>query len=60
MIDKLVYKEKYPLLDENMSDSNIVARRKKNINNHLFIVHGVINSVLMGGNECVDIHMSCG
>ena len=29
IIDKLTYMEKYPLLDENMSDSNIGARKKK-------------------------------
>ena len=42
IIDKLIYHEKYPLLDENMSDSNIGARRKKNIKTNLFIVYGVI------------------
>ena len=57
IIDKLTYKEKYPLLDKNMSDSNIGARRKKNISNHLFIVYGVINSVIMGESKCVDIHI---
>ena len=25
--------------------------------NHLFIVYGVINSVVMGESECVDIHI---
>ena len=39
-----------------MSDSNIGARRRKNINNHLFIVHGVINAVIHG-DACVDIHI---
>ena len=39
IIDKIIYLEKYPHLDENMSDSNIGARRKKNIKNHLFIIY---------------------
>ena len=55
IIDKLIYQEMYPLVDEGMSDSNIGARRKKNIKNHLFIVYGVINSVLKGESGCVDI-----
>ena len=46
IIDKLIYIEKYPLLDQNMSDSNIGARKKKNIRNHLFIVHGIINAII--------------
>ena len=49
MIDKLIYLEKYPLLDANMSDSNIGARKKRNIKNHLFIIHVIINSLVNGG-----------
>ena len=57
MIDKLIYTEKYPLLDENMTNSNVGARKKRNIKNHLFIIHGIINSVVNGQEECVDIHI---
>ena len=57
IIDKIIYIEKYPLLDENMSDSNIGARKKKNIRNHLFIVHEVINSVLQGNGGCVSLQI---
>ena len=55
IIDKLIYHEKYPLLDEGMSDSNVGARKKRNIKNHLFVVYGVINSVLKGESACIDI-----
>ena len=40
-----------------MSDSNIGARKKKNIRNHLFIEHGVINSVLQGNGGCVSLQI---
>ena len=39
-----------------MSDSNIGARKGKNIKNHLFIVYGIINSVIEEG-KCVDIRI---
>ena len=55
LLDKLIYLEKYPDLDRSMSDSNIGARKKKNVRNHLFIVYGVINSVIREGRGCVDI-----
>ena len=55
--DKLIYHEKYPFIDQNMSDSNIGARKKKNIRNHLFIIHGIINSVLNSESDCVDIQI---
>ena len=31
LIDKMIYLEKYPLIDQNMSDSNVGARKQKNI-----------------------------
>ena len=40
-----------------MSDSNIGARKNKNIRNHLFIIHGIINSVIQGEEKCVDMQV---
>ena len=40
-----------------MSDSNIGGRRKKNIKNHLFIIHGIINAVVKGDADPVDIQI---
>ena len=57
ILDKLTYNDKYPLLDGNMSDSNIGARKNKNIRNHLFIIHGIINSVIQGEDTCIDIQV---
>ena len=57
MIDKLLYIEKYPLFDANMTDSNVGARKKRNVKNHLFMVHGIINSVINGKTGCVDLQI---
>ena len=46
MLDKLLYQDKYSYIDSAMSDSNNGARRDKNIKNHLFVLYGIINSVL--------------
>ena len=43
---KMIYKDKYEIIDRNMSDSNIGARKKKNIRNHIFIVNSIIHDVL--------------
>ena len=53
---KLVYNEKYPIVDRNMSDSQIGARRKKNIRNHIFILNGVINEAV-NRKRSIDILM---
>ena len=55
ILDKLTYMDKYPELDMYMSDSNIGGRKKKNIINHLFIIHGVINNVIQSKDKCIDI-----
>ena len=57
ILDKLIYLDKYPDLEIAMSDSNIGARRNKNVRNHLFIVYGVISSVLREGRGCVDVQI---
>ena len=57
ILDKLIYGDFCVDIDRNMSDSNIGARRRRNIKDHLFIIHGIINSVIRGDEECVDIQI---
>ena len=57
ILDKLIYFDKYSDIDQNMSDSNIGARKDRNIKNHLFMIYGIINSVVKGNEECVDIQI---
>ena len=57
ILDKLIYGDKYDHIARGMSDSNIGAQRKKNIKNHLFVVHGVINAVIKDGKSCIDIQI---
>ena len=55
---KLIYNEKYKIIDSNMSDSNVGARRNKNIRNHIFVVNGIINDVLSSKkNKPIDIQI---
>ena len=57
IMDRLLYEDLYPEIEENMSNSNIGALKNKNVRNHLFIVHGIINSVINGKAKCVDIQI---
>ena len=53
---RMIYKDKYTIIEESMSDSNIGARKKKNIRNHIFIVNSVIHDVMSKkSKEPVDI-----
>ena len=57
ILDKLIYKDNYKEVDARMTDSNIGARRRRNIKDHLFIIHGIINSVVRGHDDCIDIQI---
>ena len=53
---KMIYMQKYKTIDDSMSDSNIGARKKKNIRNHIFIVNSVLHDVLSSKKkEPIDI-----
>ena len=53
---KMIYKDKYDVIEDSMSDSNIGARKKKNIRNHIFVVNSIIHDVLSKkSKEPVDI-----
>ena len=57
IMDRILYNEYYPSLEKNMSPSNIGAMKNKNIRNHLFILYGIINSVMQGEEKCIDIQI---
>ena len=57
MLDKLIYNDKFDAIDTRMSDSNIGARRGKNIRDHLYVLYAVINSVVRDKYECIDIQI---
>ena len=55
---KLLYNDNYDIVDMNMSDSNIGARRGKSVRNHIFIVNGVIHDVLAKKNaHLIDVEV---
>ena len=45
-IDKLLYIDKYPEIDRNMSDSNVGGRKNRSIRDNLFVLYAIINDAL--------------
>ena len=43
---KLIYIDKYDVVDESMSDSNVGARKGMNIINHIFVTNRIIHDAL--------------
>ena len=52
---KMVYQDKYEIVDKSMSDSNVGARKKKSIRNHIFVINAVINEAIRNKSRNIDI-----
>ena len=48
---RLIYIDKYGIIDSNMSDSNVGARKRKNMRNHIFVINSIIHYVLSSNNK---------
>ena len=58
IMDKMIYNDIYDTIEASMSCSNIGARKHRNINDHLFVINGIINDVLNSkSSSCVDIQI---
>ena len=54
---KMVYNDKYTIVDGNMSDSNVGARKDKNIRNHIFVLNAVINESINKKSHGIDLQI---
>jgi hypothetical protein len=57
ILDRLVYNEKYPIIDSKMSCSNIGARKGRNIRDHLFVINAILHEVSKDKNKNVDLEI---
>ena len=46
IIMRLIYNEKYDIIDKNMSDSQMGARKKKGCRQNIFIINGIIHDIM--------------
>ena len=52
LIDKLMLNDHYDDIEEQMSDSNVGARKRRNIRDNLFVVYSVIKDTLAKEENC--------
>ena len=57
VFENLLYNDFVEDIDNKMTDSNIGARAKRDIKDHLIIMNGVINSVVKGKEKCIDVQI---
>ena len=55
IMDKMIYEDCYPLIEKELSCSNIGGRKGRNIRDHLFVLYSVMNEVKSGQGESIDV-----
>ena len=57
ILDRLIYNDEYATIDSNLSDSNVGARKGRNIRDNIFVLNAVMNSIKKGKEDPVDIQV---
>ena len=45
ILDRLIYNDEYDVIDANISDSYVGARKKRNIRDNIFVLNAILNSM---------------
>ena len=53
---RLIYNDKYPEIDENMSDCQMGGRKRKGCRNNIFIVNGIIHDIMSSKRRNVQLY----
>ena len=57
ILDRLIYNDEYSTIDNNLTDSNVGARKGRNIRDNIFVLNAVTNSVIKGKEDAVDLQV---
>ena len=55
ILERLIYNDEYNTIDQNLTDANVGARKKRNIRDNLFVIYAIMNSVKRGNKESLDV-----
>ena len=57
ILENLIYNDEYSNIDKHLNDSNVGARKERNIRDNLFVLYSIINSVKNGEMDPVDVSL---
>ena len=57
VLDRLIYNDCYTVIDDNLTDGNVGARKSKNIQDNIFVLGAVINSVINGREDPIQVQV---
>ena len=55
ILDKLIYNDEYANIDEHLTDSNVGARRGRNIRDNIFVINAILNQIKKQKLKDIDI-----
>ena len=57
ILDRLIFNDEYDTIDDDLTDSNVGARRRRNIRDNIFVLNAITNSVSKGTDVAIDIQI---
>ena len=57
ILDRMIYNDEYDIIDQALSDSNVGARKGRNIRDNIFVINAVTNSVINGNEDPIDVQV---
>ena len=57
ILDRLIYNDEYESIDSNLTDSNVGARRSRNVRDNIFVLNAIFNSQRNNTEEALDIQV---
>ena len=52
-----MYNDEYSTIDENLTDSNVGARKERNIRDNIFVLNAITNSVKNGNEAPIEVNV---
>ena len=57
ILDRLIYNDEYDDIEEALSDSNVGARKGRNVRDNILVLNAITNSIINGKEKSVDIQI---
>ena len=57
IVDKLIYNDEYQTMDDNLTDSNVGARKNRNIRDNIFVINAISNNIVKRKLKDTDVQI---
>ena len=57
ILDELIYNDESVNIDENLTDSNVGARKNRNIRDNIFVLSAITNNIKKRNLKGTDVHI---